>query len=1146
MMKAHRFVLFGLLAIAAFSACALAETEIPRTGMVATASAGSANPASNALDGLWTTAWRGPNKQNAWIRIDMLKRYRLTKITYAPHPTDGYSRFKNYSIYVTDVDSTVEADWGAPELTGTNSGATVKDFTFPAADGRYLIMSGTYDVNYCAAAEIWMYGSPADTSITSFTVSDPDTGSTTLTDGATVNVSLTAAPVDGTIAGYIISETDDIAPPVGDARWNALPASYDITASQGNVTVYAWVKDSLDNIAGATHTICYSTNVPTISNASAAAAGPYSIDVSWDTDSASAGYVAYGVQGGALNMTTALTDYGTSHLVSITGLPYDGTTYDLEIHANGVTEMLNATTDPAARTSGAVTWAGAQPDSKGWSRGANWVGKQPPAEPSTGVVTFYSTGSATDASVTSLLDPATPDATSWQIGGLQIRNPEGGTVANMNHHIDLGGKTLIVAGDLGVNYYPDNPQVARQTVTARFSNGTLQVDVDGAPRNIYLARGWYNMVKGDLIMAAGTSFQGYINTIFIGDGQNGPQGVFDLRDSTIVGGTLKANNIYLGRPQGLSGLGAIYLNANSNLQNIEVAKDLWIGNGHQVFKCYIGDPGDNWKLPANVNVKVGSNVEGTITRGSLIIAQCSHAGTSDNSRAACLNASSGGLMEAYVTDLIVGKHNGGYGYRIWGEMDLRPMTSVTIDAQNVYIGCGKPGSSYAALGYVYLPPGSSVTTNTLSMGEVVANNVAVLDLDDCTMAVNTSIALRQTATATVHVRGRSCGFDLVSDATITGAGNGKIHVVFEKAQNEGEVGPYYGLRWDGDHQSELQTLATSGNITWDFSAIGEGTAAPYFDASTGYTYLMHTSRLPLVAIANDLSIEIAEGGTVTLAAEDIDGGSNDPNGGVIVSYEITCAQDEIAGDEFVTLTGYGEFLVTLTVKNDADPQESASDTALITLAPIAATTLGDVIWSGGASLTEMARPEWYWGANWEGGSAPDNPTTATVLFTDKGVGTNLLDADRTVGSLQVRNPSGGPCNDITHTFDLGGNRLIVNGMMGVAYHDPSPGEERKTVTARFENGTLQIGTPEVPRDIRLGKGWYNLVKGDLVMGENSLFEGYINNIIIGEGMNGPQGVLDLRGCTIVGGTLKANNIDIGQGNDLSALGAIYVDDASGL
>jgi len=555
----------------------------------------------------------------------------------------------------------------------------------------------------------------------------------------------------------------------------------------------------------------------------------------------------------------------------------------------------------------------------------------------------------------------------------------------------------------------------------------------------------------------------------------------------------------------------------------------YVGSGNTNFKGFFGNPDTGYTLPADVNIKIGANIGGTITRGVLNVGV-----TSWSNGEGKLAASSGGAFEAYVTDCQVGCRTGAYNSLITGLLDLSQMDSVLLDAQAVKIGVGKDNSAARVDGRVFFPVGGVGIANTLDIGDNSGTTSrGLLDLPGASFTVNTALTMKENATVSVRVQGTSCGLQLASSATASVTGTAKIAISFEQPADDPEAGIYYGMKWDGNHLADLQTLFQDGRLIIDPAGVnGEGTVI--YDADSDATYATVVTSQPLTAVAKDLTIEAADDTTqVVIAASDIEGGSFDPNGFNVVSYAISSADDLVAGDEFVTLANLGPHTVTLTVTNDNVPPDTASANCTVELVYIAGPVATDVVWSGGASLNQMERREWYWGTNWQGGNPPDIFTTAMATFSNKGAGTNIVEEDRWVGTLRYDNPAGSDLVPLVeHTTDLSGARLTVTSLVKSAWYD-AQGADYGRINGTLTNGTLQLGADGAPIDMLIAKGLYGAQSASTIkLGADTQFEAYIRYLKIGEGSAAGGrgvGVLDLRDTTIVGGTLAARNIVIAKG-----------------
>jgi len=178
-------------------------------------------------------------------------------------------------------------------------------------------------------------GEPGAT-IAAFTVSDRTSGSTLVTNEADVTVAIdVTAPEGVTVVNWQITESD-----VEPAEWlTESPTAYTIQAASGaDVILYAWIKDSADNVSSKPAAIYYNTAIPVVSNVVITAGAPGAALVAWDTDIPAEGAVMYGVVSmvGTTPNTEPENAISTSHSVALTGLA-DATQYKLILVNNEAT-----------------------------------------------------------------------------------------------------------------------------------------------------------------------------------------------------------------------------------------------------------------------------------------------------------------------------------------------------------------------------------------------------------------------------------------------------------------------------------------------------------------------------------------------------------------------------------------------------------------------------------------------------------------------------------------------------------------------------------------------------------------------------------------------------------------------------------------
>ncbi|HUU99314.1 MAG TPA: dockerin type I domain-containing protein [Phycisphaerae bacterium] len=184
---------------------------------------------------------------------------------------------------------------------------------------------------------------PAGTAVAQFALADQTTGYAVYTNETTVSVQLVGAPAMGrTIVGYLITETPDT-PAAGDGRWQPTsPTTYTFSQPTGNVTLYAWVKDDADSVAGKTCSITYNNAVPVLSNIRIWATDATIAVASWNTDIPAVCRARYRGLGDADWINTAWgTAPATSHLRALTGLVLDQE-YEVIIDADAVSSDVQS------------------------------------------------------------------------------------------------------------------------------------------------------------------------------------------------------------------------------------------------------------------------------------------------------------------------------------------------------------------------------------------------------------------------------------------------------------------------------------------------------------------------------------------------------------------------------------------------------------------------------------------------------------------------------------------------------------------------------------------------------------------------------------------------------------------------------------
>ena len=742
----------------------------------------------------------------------------------------------------------------------------------------------------------------------------------------------------------------------------------------------------------------------------------------------------------------------------------------------------------AASAHGAnILWKGSSNDY--WSVGTNWNGGVAPSNPSTDTPYF----DGTDLGGTNIVDPENLSSASntWTIGGLTLANPTNG-----GYTISIGtGDTLVVNGALTAWQYSDT--VTHQGLYTIVTGAVFQVGTAGQKADLTVAKGtgssWMNL-QGTLTVAC-QGFQGYLRDLTVGyrnlNADYTEMGVLDLRGTPIVGGTLQANNIYVGW-KGRDGGSYIQINEGCALQALQARTNLYIG--YFGNDAAIGNPANNYSLPTNVSVIVGQDAA---NRGAVIIGQggqqeqYSASGWQGKGR---LVAATGGTFTAYLTGLTVGYSSfDNANARGYGILDVRGMSNVLIDVSGTTVFGEATGANgcYTATGRFAR---ATINTGNLRVGVGgLGTRSGFVELDGTVATVTNNVTVGTAGRLNVRLNGAAAGVCLSNaDASAFAITVGGVHDLnFVQDQSGGETGVYWALRWKGDHKSALYAMHGDGRLSWT-SAVPSKTVGVLYDTNALWTYVTISNSWPPTAVARDRTFPVySPTQRVVVTVGDIDGGSFDANT-TIVSRTISCPQDQDLGDTNVTLVGANAYVVTLTVSNALGASDSAACT--VTLFSPAATA-GDVIWSGGSIEADT----WSRGENWSGGVAPTNPTAGVLTFANVDMTTNIVNPGSyfgytniwAVGGLIYANTLVGG-----HTTVIdAGRTLLVNGALSAWFYSSAINGLSATITG----GVLQVGTSTQSVDFAVVRGtsgnWGDFIGTLKIACEG--FRPYIRDLCVG-------------------------------------------------
>jgi len=1022
---------------------------------------------------------------------------------------------------------------------------------------------------------------------------ESQTGNPYYSSSASVVIQWTDIPAEAVEFLFVIN--DDTPPDTSDPGWTDIelyPLGIDV--ADGLTTLYAYVKDAVEIIDSASDWIVYSQNTPVITYEPLfSGSTANTITVSWSTDVDAAGWVEYRIKdtGGYLLGPPSENVFSTIHNATIANL-VDQTTYEIRINANTSTEEIELTTQTPEPTSGNVAWSGgATPDGR-WTLGANWLGLQPPANPTGATVTYADTGigttgkvnasavavskyepieitagivldvyvdgaalpvtivfpetipSATAAEVAAIIDAAAAgfsasavdqaveiradsqesstlefsgDAAAalelpqglvrgtWQVGSLDATNAAG------IHTIDISGNALAI----------DTLLNAANAGQITIGGGRLRLGQSPESRaNISFATHGRQLTLSDTL-----TLEPYVHTISSERGvldmsgmklADEMQGLFEIDTLHLVGddariimddatdiGTLAVRFFYLA---------AEYSTADRNSQRVRM-----------------GDA--DGKLPAGMSLRVGNKASETL--GRFYIGRPGHNfGHRNADGKMILN---GGEFHAYVDQFYVGvKDFMTYTYPrdSKGELDIRNAGEFELDAQTVWVGVATGGDTKdgmnIAYGTLYLPEGAA-SADALKVGSYIEEGLGsgYLQLDSTDFDVADSLYIGTSGQAVVNVAGESCGFTLATGASLHIDADGVLKVNFNQLPDTGDL--HYALKWDGSHASTLIPLLDSGRIQFALAealTLAGYTPGVFYDSDSDITYLAVMIDWPPAVYTYNLELEIIppEHTTLVVDIDDID--ATEPDPGILARW-LTCPAGVVSGDgqtvTFENVEDQDVFEVTVwhEVEFDGGTTE-VSGTATVTARERLTPTDGNVTWSGGASTHAMARPEWFWGANWEGGRPPQQFSTATVTFpTDEVYNPSSISMERGIGSLLSTSIEN------THSINLGGNTLAI------------ANELRDTAAGAMEisNGTLRLGTSAEDRANVILTGRY----GHVTLSDTVVLEPYINTISL-EGYS--DVILCLEGVNLASefeGILSLDALKV-RGRDSS----ILMNDATGI
>ncbi len=825
-----------------------------------------------------------------------------------------------------------------------------------------------------------------------------------------------------------------------------------------------------------------------------------------------------------------------------------------------------AFTSLAAATTASLTWTGLASDfthldQRQWFWGYNWSALQPPANPTTGTLTFgdgdNAAAGAKRLAPVSAWNGTTPTNV-WRIGSLRAGNTAG------QHTLDLGGQTLGIVGNLQAARL-----IASGAVKMTLTNGAVTVgdslsvefgQVIFSNAQLAVANDIRLDYSSQLRLAGGT-LHGTMRDLKVASTVEGQTSSVELRNATVGGGTLDVRDLLVGAQKNSQGY--LYMDATTGITGLRARRNTVIASSQsgigQIGRL-VPVRGNDYFLPPGLNLVFGDRASGAGGRGSVRIAIVNLGGSGGSTGR--LAVDSGGTFDGWLSLLDVASSDSGYGGT--GRLDLRGLDAFALDTTELKIGTTSGANTGAPDGIAWLPAGTA-RADRVYMGHATLNKRATLDLSGTVLEIDELLDMRDNSgvNATeviVHVAGTSCGPDLASAATLSLQGPAKIKLLFEAPPEAGQA-HHWGLRWEGNQAAVVGALESSGALTMSmsFAESNDYRTAVYSEDCYTYAGLIDAEvSVPAEVTARDRTVEVRDAAFTRICANDVLLAINNPD--ELVETGRTIAHPSVNGAtpsaflDFPTDSlpaTYDDVVLTIHFEGDV----TAQDTAQVAFVTVPAGSSGDLTWTGLASdFAHLDRREWLWGANWSALQPPVNPTTAKLTFADNDnsgaipkrlaplpywEGATPTNRWR-IGSLRVGNTAG------AHALDLGGQTLEVAGDLQVERLLPT-GAAVMTIT----NGAVEVGGSLAVRQATLSitNQTQARVAVDLAVDTGALnlngtpLNGVLRDLRIGSYDQGPAS-LDLRGVAVSGGVLDTRHFYVGAYK--GAQGYLHMDETTGI
>jgi len=439
------------------------------------------------------------------------------------------------------------------------------------------------------------------------------------------------------------------------------------------------------------------------------------------------------------------------------------------------------------------------------------------------------------------------DAVDVKIGSDSVRG--GQLVVGNGLSLPAPSELLLGTGDF--HAYVTNVTVGRGP-----SPGVATLDASNVSAGILNISG--NVSVGERVTSAGAMNA----TVVLGDGVDAVIGSATSRSNVLIGdGASGAASVQAG-----SGLFTAYLN---NLTvGVSHASGVVTGSlGLSAISGGLLDVAGNVIIAGTSSLFTTVSDNGRAANGSVILSDnfdtklgaASARGTlsiSVGDRTGVGSFITGGTFNAYLTTLAIGHNTGTNASTASGTMNLLAVNVGTLNVSGEVI----VGKGQGAQGTLRLPA-FSASADILTVGGTQGAFLGrgLVELDGTVFSIASGVtldgpsaALRSIVSGTIA--GASAGLSLAGTATLT-VNEGLIALTFLPPTSLDSN--YWGLRWVGDHVTDLTALYDASKLTWDDTALvaaGFDPVSIFLDEGVTYVGIVVPEPASLMLIVLGLAL----------------------------------------------------------------------------------------------------------------------------------------------------------------------------------------------------------------------------------------------------------------------------------------------------